>query len=181
MFLCLELPSLLSCGNFVSVYAWERARCFRNFPICAQCDFYKAIKLILGKSAPENSDPWDLKEPVKADRDGKMMTEPSWLKWLWGGSCFSAHPPAHPCFLPLPLPFSSCSGWVASSILLLIQRALPVFLAVAGWDLRLGPRSRGLRSQPGSSHKASSGLRVFVVKLGCDLSQAVPTDEDPGF
>lgn len=70
---------------------------------------------------------------------------------------------------------------MASSILLLIQRALPVFLAVAGWDLRLGPRSRGLRSQPGSSHKASSGLRVFVVKLGCDLSQAVPTDEDPGF
>lgn len=43
-------------------------------------DFYKANKLILGKSAPENSDPWDLKEPVKADRDGKMMTEPSWLK-----------------------------------------------------------------------------------------------------
>lgn len=45
----------------------------------------------------------------------------------------------------------------------------------------MGPRSRGLRSQPGSSHKASSGLRVFVVKLGCDLSQAVPTDEDQAF
>ena len=121
MFLCLELPSLLSCGNFVSVYAWERARCFRNFPICAQCDFYKAIKLILGKSAPENSDPWDLKEPVKADRDGKMMTEPSWLKWLWGGSCFSAHPPAHPCFLPLPLPFRTS------------QLSL-VFISQLGWS-----------------------------------------------
>ena len=52
---------------------------------------------------------------------------------------------------------------------------------MVGWDLRLGPRSRGPRSQPGSSHSTSSDLRGLVVKLGCDLSQAVPTDENPGF
>ena len=72
------------------------------------------------------------------------------------------------------------AGW-PSTVLLLTQRELPFFLAVVGWDLRLGPRSRGLRSQPGSSHSTSSDLRGFVVKLGCDLSQAVPTDESPGF
>lgn len=68
-----------------------------------------------------------------------------------------------------------------SSVLLLTQKALPFSLAVVGWDLRLGPRSRGLRSQPGSSHSAISDVRGFVVKLGCDLSQAVPTDENPSF
>ena len=88
--------------------------------------------------------------------------------------------PTHAFFLSLCPSVAAVAGW-PSSILLLIQRALPFFLAVAGWDLRLGPRSRGLRSQPRSSHSANSGLRGFAVKLGCDLSQAVPTDEDPGF
>lgn len=32
------------------------------------------------KSSLENSDTWNLKEPVEADRNGKMMTKPSWIE-----------------------------------------------------------------------------------------------------
>ena len=41
-----------------------------------------------------------------------------------------------------------------SSVLSLIQRALSFFLAVVGWDLRLGPRYMGLTSQPGKQVRA---------------------------
>lgn len=182
MCLRLELPSLLSCGNLASVYAWEPARCFRNFPICAQCDFYKSIKLILGKSALENSEPWDLKEPMKADKNGETMTKPSWLKWLYGGCCFSAHPPAHPWFLPLPLPLRFCCGWAGLHLYCLWSRGhCHFFLAVAGWDLRLGPRYMGLTFQPGKQvGQSCCDLRELVVKLWWDPSRAVPAGGNEG-
>lgn len=129
MCLCLELPSPLGCGNFASVYAWELAWCFRNFPICAQCDFYKAIKLILEKSALESNDTRDLKELAKADRDDKMMTACCWLKWLWE---LQPNPRFSPFFLPVvcllgPGRTINSSFFGAGTLLLL--------LAVVGWTL----------------------------------------------
>lgn len=79
MFLRIELPSLLSCGNFAVYMHESQLDASETSQFVHNVTFIRPLNSSW-EECSENGDTWDLKKPGKAGRNGKMMAKPSWVK-----------------------------------------------------------------------------------------------------